>query len=308
MKVPIKPLLYFALIFAVVWAPLDLVIPSQLAAEEEVQPIQKRSTTSLSPITPKAAEPKKIGAKGGKVEELPANEAATGDILGAGKPPSLLLQALVIVMMATMPFFIMLLSPFLKFVVVLSILRTAIGVQNSPPNMIINGVALMMSVFIMYPTAAKMYDAAQPVVEKTQIPDTLLSRDTPAYVVELVKAMKEPLKDFMKRNSSVRHQRLFYRMIYTGVPENFRPDLTPTDFVVLVPSFITGQLKEAFEIAVVIYIPFFVIDLVVSNILLAMGMMMLSPVTISMPLKLFLLVMLDGWTLLIEGLVQTFRG
>ena len=77
--------------------------------------------------------------------------------------------------------------------------------------------------------------------------------------------------------------------------------------MVLIPSFITSQLKDAFEIGVLIYIPFFVIDLVVSNILLAMGMMMLSPVTISMPLKLFLLVMLDGWTLLIEGLVNTFR-
>ena len=77
--------------------------------------------------------------------------------------------------------------------------------------------------------------------------------------------------------------------------------------IVMIPTYITGQLKEAFEIGVLIYIPFFVIDLVTSNILLAMGMMMLSPVTISMPLKLFLLVMLDGWTILIEGLVKSFQ-
>ncbi len=96
-------------------------------------------------------------------------------------------------------------------------------------------------------------------------------------------------------------------MAYRIVPENYRPSLKPDDFMILVPSFITSQLKDAFEIGVLIYIPFFVIDLVVSNVLLAMGMMMLSPVTISMPLKLFLLVMLDGWTLLIEGLVNTFR-
>ena len=96
-------------------------------------------------------------------------------------------------------------------------------------------------------------------------------------------------------------------MAYRILPEENRESLSPEDFIILVPSFITGQLKQAFEIGVLIYIPFFVIDLVTSNVLLAMGMMMLSPVTISMPLKLFLLVMLDGWTLLIEGLVLTFR-
>jgi type III secretion protein R len=91
------------------------------------------------------------------------------------------------------------------------------------------------------------------------------------------------------------------------LPENYRPELKPDDFMIVVPAYITSQLKEAFEIGVLIYIPFFVIDLVTSNVLLAMGMMMLSPVTISMPLKLFLLVMMDGWTLLIDGLVATFR-
>ncbi len=96
-------------------------------------------------------------------------------------------------------------------------------------------------------------------------------------------------------------------MAYRIIPEDHRGSLSPEDFIILVPAFITSQLKEAFEIGVLIYIPFFVIDLVTSNVLLAMGMMMLSPVTISMPLKLFLLVMLDGWTLLIEGLVLTFR-
>ena len=115
------------------------------------------------------------------------------------------------------------------------------------------------------------------------------------------------MRDFLKRNSSVTHQALFYRMAYRVLPDNFRPDLKPDDTIVLVPAYITSQLKDAFEIGVLIYIPFFVIDLVTSNILLAMGMMMLSPVTISMPLKLFLLVMLDGWTLLIQGLVATFR-
>lgn len=99
----------------------------------------------------------------------------------------------------------------------------------------------------------------------------------------------------------------FYQLAYRSYPEEFRKDLKPTDFIVLVPSFITSQLKAAFEIGVLIYLPFFVIDLVTSNILLAMGMMMLSPLTIALPLKLLLIVMVDGWTLIIQGLVLSFR-
>jgi type III secretion protein R len=186
-------------------------------------------------------------------------------------------------------------------------LRNALGVQQAPPNQIINGVAFMLSLFIMYPTVLKMYDAAGKVITETKTPDSILSPESSQYIIEIAKQAAEPLREFLKRNSNVKHQALFYRMAYRVLPENYRPTLKPDDFMILVPSFITSQLKEAFEIGVLIYIPFFVIDLVTSNILLAMGMMMLSPVTISMPLKLFLLVMLDGWTLLIDGLVSTFR-
>lgn len=152
-----------------------------------------------------------------------------------------------------------------------------------------------------------MYDAAKGVLAQRNIPQELVSGESAKYVLEVANAAKEPLRDFLKNNSLVKHQRTFYKTVYRLLPEDYRDDLKPDDFLILVPSFITSQLKSAFEIGVLIYIPFFVIDLVVSNILLAMGMMMLSPVTISMPLKLFLLVMLDGWTLLIEGLVATFR-
>ena len=201
----------------------------------------------------------------------------------------------------------MILTSFVKIVVVLSLLRNALGVQQAPPNQVINGVAFLLSIYIMYPTGVKMYDAAQSVLQRQNVPATLLSADSAQYVLEVGAAAREPLRDFLRTNSLVKHHRIFFRTIYRLLPEDYKPDLKPDDFMVLVPSFITTQLKSAFEIGVLIYIPFFVIDLVVSNILLAMGMMMLSPVTISMPLKLFLLVMLDGWTLLIEGLVGTFR-
>lgn len=222
------------------------------------------------------------------------------------KRPTVTTQAVVLVLLSLMPFIVMILTSFLKIVVVLSLLRSALGVQQAPPNQVINGVAFMLSLYVMYPTALKMYDAAQSEINKST-PQELFSKESASYFMEIANAAKEPLREFLKKNSSIKHQGLFYRMAYRVLPENYRATLKPDDLIILIPGYITSQLKDAFEIGVLIYIPFFVIDLVTSNILLAMGMMMLSPVTISMPLKLFLLVMLDGWTLLIEGLVSTFR-
>lgn len=223
------------------------------------------------------------------------------------KRPSLITQSVALAILAVFPFLIMVLTSFLKVVVVLSLLRTALGVQQAPPNQIINGVAFLISLFIMYPTGLKMYDAVIQKMENTPPPASITAEQSSSYFIELAWIAAEPMKDFLKRNSTARHQAIFYKLIYRGLPETHRESLTPDNLIVLVPAYITGQLKDAFEIGVLIYIPFFVIDLVTSNILLAMGMMMLSPATISMPLKLFLLVMLDGWTMLIEGLVKTFQ-
>jgi len=223
------------------------------------------------------------------------------------KRPSLITQAVTLSLFSLLPFIIMILTSFLKIVIVLSMLRSALGVQQAPPNQIVNGVAFMLSLFVMYPTAIKMYEAASKTIVETRAPDSLISPESSTYILAIAQEAAEPMRDFLKKNSAVAHQALFYRMAYKVSPENYRPTLKPDDIIVLVPAYITSQLKDAFEISVLIYIPFFVIDLVTSNILLAMGMMMLSPVTISMPLKLFLLVMLDGWTLLIQGLVDTFR-
>jgi len=222
--------------------------------------------------------------------------------------PNLITQAVVLAALALMPFLVMLLTSFVKIVVVLSLLRSALGAQQAPPNQVLNGVALLLTLYIMYPTALLMYKEAEPVIEKYEANSSeLLSASSAQYVVEFVSRAKEPYRDFMVRNSTPKHRNGFHRIAYKLLPPDSRDSLHPTDFIILVPSFITGQLKAAFEIGVLIYIPFFVVDLVTSNILLAMGMMMLSPVTISMPLKLFLLVMLDGWTLLVQGLVGTFR-
>lgn len=264
--------------------------------------------TAPAPTAAPAGEPHRVttSMKPPPIEEKP-NEKPTPAEAGTIQRPSLLTQAMFLTLLSLLPFIIMILTSFMKIVVVLSLLRTALGVQQAPPNQVINGVAFLLSLFVMYPTVAKMYDASQEVMSQTAVPESILSPSTSAYVIAVANASSQPLREFLKRNSTAKHQALFYRLIYRGLPDNYRATLKPDDFIVLVPSFITGQLKDAFEIGVLIYIPFFVIDLVTSNILLAMGMMMLSPVTISMPLKLFLLVMLDGWTILIEGLVKTFQ-
>lgn len=296
MKLPITSVVKFILcliaIVGVIWFS-----PEQLYSQGV-----PRTTTSLpqssGPTTP-----------GGQQTPQTQGPQTSNELLNAPYTtrPSLITQAAVLSLFALLPFIIMILTSFLKIVVVLSLLRSALGVQQSPPNQIINGVAFMLSLFVMYPTGLKMYEAAERVAVRVKAPDSLIAPQSSAYIIALADEAKEPLRDFLKKNSNVKHQALFYRIAYRVMPEDFRPQLKVDDFMILVPAFITSQLKDAFEIGVLIYIPFFVIDLVTSNILLAMGMMMLSPVTISMPLKLFLLVMLDGWTLLIEGLVNTFR-
>ena len=151
-----------------------------------------------------------------------------------------------------------------------------------------------------------MYKAAEPYINK-QPPTELFSAQSAQYAVKVVDLSKEPMRDFLQRNAIGKHINSFYQLAYKSFPDEYRTSLKPNDFIVLVPSFITTQLKAAFEIGVLIYLPFFVIDLVTSNILLAMGMMMLSPLTIALPLKLLLIVMVDGWTLIIQGLVLSFR-
>lgn len=223
-----------------------------------------------------------------------------------GKPPQLMAELAVLAGLSILPYAIMLLTSYVKIVVVLSLLRNALGVQQSPPNQVLNGIALLMSIYVMFPTGVAMYNAASKAIN-TDAPKELFTGATAPYLMNVLSEGKEPLREFIQRNSIGKHITSFYQLAYRSYPEEYRSSLKQTDFLVLIPAFITTQLKAAFEIGVVIYLPFFVIDLVVSNILLAMGMMMLSPLTIALPLKLLLLVMVDGWTILIQNLVLTFR-
>lgn len=215
-------------------------------------------------------------------------------------------QALVVTGMSMLPFIVMLLTSFTKIVIVMSLLRNAIGVQQAPPNQVLNGMAIILTVYVMAPTALAMFEASQDVIEKYKH-SSLVSKDSAAFMYDLVNSSKEPFRSFLKRNSLATHQNSFYRLALRTFPEPFRSDMKQETFIILIPSYISSQIRNAFEIGVLIYLPFFVIDIVTSNVLLAMGMMMMSPMSISLPLKLLLVVMLDGWTLLVQGLVLTYN-
>jgi type III secretion protein R len=230
--------------------------------------------------------------------------APEGD-LGAGYP-DLTSQAALLIFLALLPFLIMLFTSFIKITITLALLRSALGVQQTPPNQIINGIAFIISIYVMYPTGLEMYHRAEPII-KGQTSGQLFSAKTANLAIEVIDAAKEPLRQFLVRNSRKQDLQGFYKIAYKTFPDEAKQTLKETDFLVVAPAFITTQIRAAFEIGVLIYLPFFVIDLVTSNILLAMQMMMLSPLSISLPLKLLLVVMIDGWTLLVQGLALSFN-
>ena len=205
--------------------------------------------------------------------------------------------ALVLALMALLPTVVVVTTSFLKIAVVMSLLRNALGVQQVPPNLALYGMALILSAYIMAPVGSHMADRL------TAQPETM--RSVPA-LVSGVREGAEPLREFMLRNSKVEQRDFFVRTAKRLWGPDLSAGMTERDFMVLMPAFMVSELTAAFQIGFLLYLPFVVIDLIVSNILLAMGMMMVSPVTISLPLKLFLFVMVDGWSRLIHGLVLTY--
>lgn len=232
----------------------------------------------------------------------PQAAAATGENVN----PPLVTRLAVLAGLALTPFAVMMLTSFVKIVVVLSLLRNALGVQQTPPNQVLNGLAILLTFYVMFPTGLAMYNASKNIIE-TESPKEMFSAESVTHLMKVIDNSKEPLRGFLQRNTYPQHIKSFYQLAYKTFPDPYRTSLKPNDFIILIPAFVTSQLKGAFEIGVLIYLPFFVIDLVVSNILLAMGMMMLSPLTIALPIKLLLLVMIDGWTILVQGLVMTFK-
>lgn len=206
----------------------------------------------------------------------------------------------VVVALALAPFFAVMVTSFTKIVVTLSLLRNALGLQQVPPNIVLNGLALILTLYVMYPVGQQMQDA----IAARQTEGSVLQ--STASISTAIDVGKEPLREFLIKHSDANERAFFLRTAQrVGNPEHARA-MTDRDLIIVIPAFVVKELSLAFQIGFLIFLPFLVIDLVISNILLAMGMMMLSPTTISLPFKLLLFVLVDGWVKLSHGLVLSY--
>ena len=205
--------------------------------------------------------------------------------------------ALALALMALLPTVVVVTTSFLKIAVVMSLIRNALGIQQIPPNLALYGMALILTAYIMAPIGNQIYE------HTFQQPAAMKSIEG---LMTGIQKGSDPLREFMTRNSKGEQRKYFVQTAQRIWGPKLAADIKQTDFLVLMPAFLVSELTSAFEIGFLLYLPFVVIDLIISNILLSMGMMMVSPVTISLPLKLFLFVMVDGWSRLIHGLIQTY--
>jgi type III secretion protein R len=218
------------------------------------------------------------------------------DLLGR---PLALVVALALV--SLLPFLFMSVTAFVKISTVLQIVRGAIGAQSVPSSTVVLALASALTLLAMAPVGQKIVDRAAPLVAAQKTPDTV------TLVTAGIDAVREPIRDFLKANASAAEKERFLRVARQARPEADRAALTADDLTVLVPSFIVTELGEAFSIGFLIYLPFLVIDLVVANILLALGMQMLSPTQVSLPFKLLLFVVIGGWGLLSQALASGYH-
>ncbi len=236
--------------------------------------------------------PALVGADTAFAEDLTNSPALAVSLDGAGAGTSTAVKLLMtLTLMAVAPAIMLSMTSFTRLIVVFSLLRQAVGVQQAPPNQVLVGLALFLTWFVMGPTFEQVNDLAVAPYTAGDISEG-----------EAVTAAMGPMRDFMMANTREADLALFIRLSGSGRPET-RADV-PTN--ALVPAFLISELKTAFQIGFLIYIPFLIIDVVVSTVLLAMGMMVLPPVVISLPFKLLLFVFVDGWNLLVSSMVQSF--
>jgi flagellar biosynthetic protein FliP len=211
---------------------------------------------------------------------------------GGGQTYSLSLQTLLLLTaLSFLPAVMLMMTSFTRIIIVLSLLRQALGTQSAPPNQVLIGLALFLTLFVMSPVVDKIYvEAYQPFSENK------------IQMQEALNRAAAPLKQFMLKQTRESDLALYVKMSNTQQLQG--PEDVPLR--VLVPAFVTSELKTAFQISFAIFIPFLIIDMVVASVLMSMGMMMVSPSIVSLPFKLMLFVLVDGWSLLIGSLAQSF--
>jgi flagellar biosynthesis protein FliP len=272
-------------VIAVVFGLMLVFAPAVLAqpAPPDVAPVAPQ---------PNIERPEVPGAIGGTDSSATISiDLGGGGTGGNGKPSQSLLIIILMTLLAVAPALLIMLTSFTRIVIVLSLTRNALGLQGVPPNQVLVGLALFLSMFVMGPTLSQINEEAlQPLMNGEM-------EQQEAYEVAIV-----PLRTFMM--SQVRPDEL---SMFVSASSNERP-ASPADVSLgaLIPAFILSELKTAFIIGFIVFIPFLVIDMVVSSSLMSMGMMMLPPVMVSLPFKLLLFVMVDGWALVVRSLLTSF--
>jgi type III secretion protein R len=203
--------------------------------------------------------------------------------------------------LSLLPFALLMMTCFVRISVVLSILRSAIGTPQVPPTLVLTGLALVLTLAVMAPTGERIWQAVRP-----ELGADLAGAESLAALETAAGRAKEPLRRFLLDHTAARERATFHALAVRARPVAERAAVSDRDLAVLVPAFVTSELRRAFEIGFLLFIPFLVVDMVVANLLLALGMHMLSPTTVSLPFKLLLFVLADGWQLVVRGLVESY--
>jgi type III secretion protein R len=202
--------------------------------------------------------------------------------------------------LGVMPVAMVMGTSFAKIVVVLSLLKNALGLQQVPPAIVTNGLALLLTWYVMYPVGTDVWAAIEVHQQQPKSAQTLT-------MLEIANRAKEPLRAFLDKYASPREREFFMDAAHRLMNERIASEISRQDFVVLVPAFAVSQLTEAFLIGVLIMLPFIIVDMVVANLLMALGMQMMSPAMVSLPIKLLLFVVIDGWSRLSHALVLGYQ-
>lgn len=216
--------------------------------------------------------------------------------LAAPESPAQMVSSLNVLMMLTVlflaPSLVLVMTTFTRFVIVFGFLRQALGTQQVPPTQLLVMLALILTIFVMEPVATKAYDEGiKPYSENKISYDEAFEKTT------------DPFKNFMVRNTREKDLALFLRIRHMQNPQSIKE----VPLTIVIPAFVISELKTAFEIGFLLFLPFLIIDMVVASILMSMGMMMLPPVMISMPFKILVFIMVDGWNLLIGNLIASVK-
>ncbi|HLL03436.1 MAG TPA: type III secretion system export apparatus subunit SctR [Myxococcaceae bacterium] len=213
----------------------------------------------------------------------------------AGSP---LAMMSLLAVMSLLPFAVLMLTSFSKIAVVLSLARSALGTQQAPPTLVLTGLAAVLSAHIMAPVMERMYEAGTIAYQEVE---------SGAQMLTAAERATEPLRTFLVKHGSAEERARFVELARELRPPEEANQVQEQNLFIIIPAFVITELKEAFQIGFLIFLPFLVLDMVIANVLLALGMQTLSPSQVSLPFKILLFVAVDGWALLARGLILGYR-